>query len=533
MAKEIVETAYNEYRDLKYDNLVVGRRYSYKKLCDALGATYLGSYIKGRKKQIKLWSEFVDFEEDVGVDGKLNGKLIVLKIKNIVVDDGGEKVRDGNDDNSDNNRGDGLDDGAPTNITEYEKETCVRYFKSLERSFYNQSVYEIIAAYLQNGKRVEVTNEKTGEIEVRRVVAASKSKWKERFGLIAPQGRRYSNKLYENAVGQILYHRMIKTATTIFCRILKRFKDDGEESGLFFDEGYEVAYIDLYKPIPSEELDLNKSACVKYNDRYYKIKIGDAGNGFLEWLNKARKAAAQDLGFEDVRAVYGGGAAAKYAEQMEIHLETLYYNENKSSVETENSDRSNDGDDNDESNSRSFIGRYKVINFWETLVVSARADRILTFTNFIYKQNKRKDNFSGITLNNYIDDIQYKINKEVLKNLKSQINQDNLIPNVKHLNDGAVTTQDIFIQVMALWRKNKDLFRNREEIESLIENAGINKEESRILICKTIMLELAYIFDSRDDYYCGVKGVAALIKMRFKDAKTFRQIKNDKIFGEI
>lgn len=530
MAKEIVETAYNEYQGLKYDNLVVGRRYSYKKLCDALGATYLGSYIKGRKKQIKLWSEFVDFEEDVGVDGKLNGKLIVLKIKNIIVGDVGGKVGDG--DGGDDSRGNSFDDVGSKNVTEYEKETCVRYFKSLERSFYNQLVYEIIAAYLQNGKRTEVINEETGEVEVRRVVAASKSKWKERFGLIAPQGRRHSNKLYENAVGQILYHRMIKMATTIFCRVLKRFKDDGEESGLFFDEGYEVAYIDLYKPIPNEELDLNKSACVKYNGQYYKIKIGDAGKGFVEWLNGVRKAAAQDLGFEDVRAVYSGGAAAKYAEQMETHLETLYYNENKASVEIENGSGSNAWDGNDESDNRSFVGRYKVINFWETLVVSARADRILTFTNFIYKQNKKKDSSSGINLNNYIDDLQYKINKEVLKNLRSQINQDNLIPNVKHLNDGAVTTQDIFIQVMALWRKNKDLFRNREEIESLIESVNINKEESRILICKTIMLELANIFDSRDDYYGSVKGAAALVKMRFKDAKTFKQIKNDKIFGE-
>ena len=402
LTKQIKQKAYTECDELNFDKIKIGETYSYKQICSLTGATYLGSYSNGIKKQKELWKQYIDFEE-------IGGKL---KITGIVDKD---------------------ENGIPNR-----KEYLVR--EELGRSKYYGIIYDALMltmleslneTYSRNkGKVVNIGGTNSQWV----LLEKSYSRWQTCVGLLSEQFRKYYDKLVGSYTGLIASKKIIHLTNEIFNRFLQKLIR--ENSSIQLNRGFEIMAIDRDQVITVDKKEDNLKG-VEYEGKRYKFIIESADPQLMATINLCKNDAIKDLGYNSEEEAYGKGKKRIVMKMVLDRLSNINYKAEELSKTEYNVD---------ENGEIKFLPKYKIINYWETLIIGVPLKFLIDFIKSINERINaigKDDSYDNVgegksnpfKAEKYLNKIRDTINNTVIDRLLKQIEKNGIKDGDKK-NDG-------------------------------------------------------------------------------------------------
>lgn len=423
--------------DLKYNKVEIDHPYFYKELCSILGATYYGTSTRSVARQLDAWSKYMLFE-------KADKKICVKKIY-----------------------------AQPKWVTD--KMVLLR--EGFRAGTYNRQILDLLMYRLMKAEYVN-RRDNNGSIEEWKRISMSTYQWKIILGLLSPQLKRYSKKMYKSEITQILLFNFSTLANQIYCRTIDKFKE--AEDRFVFGEETKFAYIDLSKPIKNKERKNDDAkSVIKIGDEFYKTRTHKMGPEMEQYIANARLSILKEMGCTLTAEAFDKGLGEKYNKEFKIFMDGLYYDKKGHKFVSYGlgSGKSTRGKDSDKHGPS-----YKVINFWESQVIEARVNDIVAVIETIKNElvnsgviDKDDKLGGGSGFDNYFKELQETLNKRVLDNLYKKIDEHRFIPKEEELfprgsrGGAAPTEEEVYQQVAALVGQNKKLFDDVAQSEDLTE----------------------------------------------------------------
>lgn len=456
-----------EASKLKFNKVELEHPYFYKELCSILGATYYGTCTRSIEKQFDSWKRYIVFER--------SGRKIVIK-----------KI-------------------LPE--TEWAQNQNVVFMNGLRKGSYNRQIFEILMyKLLVAGNSVDKTDEESGATEKWKSLSLSNYQWKVNFGLLSPQLKRYGNKLRKVVLTQIILYRLITITNLIYYRALKKIRDGTENKGLLFNKGGKIAYIDTTAPIADND---ERKSLVKWGGSFYKIKIAEMTNEMRKYIEDVKDDVLKSLNCSSSTEAYDKGYKNDYVKAFKGYMDNLYYNDKKKEFISANK------------SCRQTVLRYKVINFWDTLIIEAKHQDIVA----VLKSVKEQAGYDGNWAAKYFEEQIKNINEKVLQNIHNQISKDNLIPNTEQFDDiKALTEQELYLQAALLAKYNKTLFSGlTEKLDIKWSKSGEVKSALTKEMCLKVIDYIVEIFGRHDSIN---RERASIIDLTLKDHHSVREMRN-------
>lgn len=457
----------SEASKLKFNKVELEHPYFYKELCSILGATYYGTCTRSIEKQFDSWKRYIVFERS-------GRKIIVKKI-------------------------------LPK--TEWAKTQNVVFMNELRKGSYSRQIFEILMyKLLVAGNSVNKTDEISGTTEKWKSLSLSNYQWKINFGLLSPQLERYGNKLRKVVLTQIILYRFTTTVNYIYYRALKKIRDGTENKGLLFNKSGKIAYIDTTAPIADND---ERKSLVKWGGSFYKIRVTEMTNEMQNYMGNAKSDILESLHCSSSTEAYDKGFKNDYDKKVKDYMDNLYYNDKKKEFISANKP------------CRQTVLRYKVINFWDTLIIEAKHQDIIA----VLKSVKEQAGYDGNWATKYFKEQIKDINEKVLQNVYNQISKDSLIPNTEQFNDiKALTEQELYLQAALLAKYNKTLFSGlMEEFDIKWGKNGEAKSTLTKEMCLKVMDYIVEIFGRHDSIN---RERASIIDLTLKDHHSVREMRN-------
>lgn len=395
LTKEAKQRAYSECDELNFGALEIDKVYSYKQICSTIGATYLGSYSNGIKKQKELWKKYFDYEDE---KGKIRVKGIAEPTKNAEGSEGGGFNR---------------------------KEAFVRY--ELGKSKYYGIMYDAIMLTILDSLTVEFGRDKGRVINLGGkegdwvLLEKSYLKWQVSVGLLSEQFRKYYNKLTGSYTGLIAGQKMVHLTSDIFKKFVKKM--ERESSTIKFTPGTEILVIDRDNPIDEAKIKESGTAAIRgieYQGKFYKFLIESADSHLMTIIEACKENAALELGYRNKEEAYQKGKKKVLMDMVGARLAAMRYNDE---VVT------NDEKDINEDGELVPALRYKIVNYWDTLIVGVSVKFLMDFVSKLKGESKEEEIKEGVSGRGRVafgklNELRDAINKIVVARTLEQIDKE-------------------------------------------------------------------------------------------------------------